>query len=431
MNPLANELNTLIQKHSPAIFEMLSNFGKEIYFPKGILSQSAEAKQGAHKYNATIGIAKEKQGSMYLPCIMRHFKDLKPEQVVNYAPGSGILELRKEWKAKIIRQNPTLKGAPISMPVVTNGLTHGLFLAGDLFVNPEDLIILPDKIWGNYRLIFEVRKNALLRQFSFFSGDGLNLQAIKDVLETEKSREKIILLLNFPNNPTGYSIKTREASKLTQILTDVAKSGQKIITIIDDAYFGMFYEEDVLKESIFASLASTHENLLAIKLDGATKEQFVWGFRTGFMTFGIKNGNDEMYDAMVRKLMGCIRSSISNSSVTSQNVVLSALKNPTFHEEQQAKIQILKGRALKVKEVLSSSKYDDAWDQYPFNAGYFMCLRLKNINAEKLRQHLLKKYGIGVIAVNETDVRIAFSCLEEEFIQDLFDTMYKATKDLS
>ena len=33
--------------------------GKALFFPKGILSQSAEAKQKAGKINATIGIAKE------------------------------------------------------------------------------------------------------------------------------------------------------------------------------------------------------------------------------------------------------------------------------------------------------------------------------------------------------------------------------------
>ncbi|MHC1592205.1 MAG: aminotransferase class I/II-fold pyridoxal phosphate-dependent enzyme, partial [Candidatus Helarchaeales archaeon] len=383
MNKLAEELNAVIKNGTPALFQMLSEFGKQIYFPKGILSQSYEAKQKASKYNATIGIAKEKGSSMHLPCIMSHFKALKPDNVVNYAPGSGLIELRKAWKEKIFRQNPSLQGANISLPVVTSGLTHGLFLVGDLFIDPGDVIILPDKIWGNYRLIYEVRKKAVIKQFPFFSGDKLNLQGLKDLLQAEAGNGKIVILLNFPNNPTGYSIKKDEIAHLVDILTSIAESGCKIIAVIDDAYYGMFYEDDVLQESVFGHLAKAHENILAIRLDGATKEQFVWGFRTGFITFGIKNGTEEVYEALVKKIMGCIRSSISSCPMPSQSIVLSALRDENFEKEQQEKINILKERALEVKKVLSSTKYGDEWMAYPFNSGYFMCLQLKNVNAEE------------------------------------------------
>ena len=60
MNPLAVELNEQLSQHNPYVLEMLSDLGKNLFFPKGILTQSAEAKDKAHKYNATIGIATEK-----------------------------------------------------------------------------------------------------------------------------------------------------------------------------------------------------------------------------------------------------------------------------------------------------------------------------------------------------------------------------------
>ncbi len=63
MNPLAEELNQIIQSANIHIFEMLSQVGKNLYFPKGILTQSAEAKEKAHKFNATIGMATEGVGS--------------------------------------------------------------------------------------------------------------------------------------------------------------------------------------------------------------------------------------------------------------------------------------------------------------------------------------------------------------------------------
>ena len=45
INKLAEELNQTIYTNAPDVFNMLSSLGKELYFPKGILSQTAEAKK--------------------------------------------------------------------------------------------------------------------------------------------------------------------------------------------------------------------------------------------------------------------------------------------------------------------------------------------------------------------------------------------------
>ena len=42
-----------------------------------------------------------------------------------------------------------------------------------------------------------------------------------------------------------------------------------------------------------------------------------------------------------------------------------------------------------------------------------MAIKVKDVNPETLRQHLIEEYSIGVIALNETDIRIAFSCVEK------------------
>jgi hypothetical protein len=91
----------------------------------------------------------------------------------------------------------------------------------------------------------------------------------------------------------------------------------------------------------------------------------------------------------------------------------------------------MKDRALKTMQVLENEEYNDAWSYYPFNSGYFMCLKLKTVDAEVLRVHLLDKYGIGTIAINSTDLRIAFSCIEQEDLPELFDLIYQAIGDLS
>lgn len=59
-----------------------------------------------------------------------------------------------------------------------------------------------------------------------------------------------------------------------------------------------------------------------------------------------------------------------------------------------------------------------------------MAIKVKDVNPETLRQHLIKKYSIGVIALNETDIRIAFSCVEKDDIPHVFDSIAKAIDDL-
>ena len=66
-----------------------------------------------------------------------------------------------------------------------------------------------------------------------------------------------------------------------------AQRGLKLVVLVDDAYFGLVYEAGVMRESLFALLCGLHPNLLAVKLDGPTKEDYVWGFRVGFLTYGI------------------------------------------------------------------------------------------------------------------------------------------------
>ena len=60
-----------------------------------------------------------------------------------------------------------------------------------------------------------------------------------------------------------------------------------------------------------------------------------------------------------------------------------------------------------------------------------MCIKLKTVNAETLRLHLLENYGVGLISIGDKDLRIAFSCLEEGDIPELFDIILKGVEDLS
>ncbi len=427
------ELNRQIQESSPSVFDCLSDIGKQMYFPKGILSQSNEAKEKASRFNATIGIATENGEAMHLDTINRFFNGLHPNEVYPYAPPTGLQRLRELWRQKLIRTNPSLEGKDFSMPIVTSALTHGLCMTGSLLVDKDDVLVVPDKFWGVYSLNFCTRRGGKIKTFPMFNDQrGFNILAFEETLRSEAAtREKLIVILSFPNNPTGYTPSVAESQKIFEIIRNQAERGTKIVTISDDAYFGLFYE-DSIKESLFGELCNLHENVLAIKLDGATKESFAWGFRTGFITFGNRTANtDQLFEALEMKVKGFIRSTISSCSHASQSIIAKVFSNPEYYENIEEKFQILKKRAQRLKKVLSQEKFKPDWEYYPFNSGYFMCLKLHKVDAEELRVHLLDKYGVGTIAMGETDLRIAFSCVEENQIEELIDLIHQGATDLS
>ena len=434
MNPIARELNQVIQSENPHLMDMLSAIGKQLFFPKGILSQSAEAREKAHRLNATIGIATEADDIMCFESVKDSIKDIPPRASLTYAPSFGIPDLRKAWQTSLFEKNPSLAGKAISLPVVTCGITHGISIFADVWIDPGDVVILPDMMWGNYNMILGLRKAARIRSHPIFTSSGaFNVEAFKEAVTDEAHKnKKVTVLLNFPHNPTGYTATNQEGEQIVSILTDIARSGNHVLAVTDDSYFGLFYEPETLKESLFARLCGQDPKLLAVKLDGATKENFVWGLRVGFITYGLEAKTDSAaaYGALEKKTAGCVRGNISNASHLGQSIVLKSMQNEHFTTEKKSKFNILKKRAHTVRTVLSDTKYQDAWDVYPFNSGYFMCIRLKTVNAEKLRLHLLEKYGVGLIAIGEDNLRVAFSCLEESDIQALFDTVLRGVHDL-
>jgi aspartate/methionine/tyrosine aminotransferase len=427
MNPLATELNEALS--STVVAPLLSGLGKRIFFPKGIVAQSAEAKKLATKMNATIGIALTGGKTLSLPSIRNLIPALEPDEIFPYAPTQGVEKFREAWKKEIERKNPQIRGASFSMPVVVPGLTAGISILADLFADPGDTVVLPDLYWDNYPLVFEVRREARIATFPFFNaeGTGMNVKALAETLKRESGKGKLILILNFPNNPTGYSPTKGEAAEIVSTLKAQAEAGTRILAITDDAYFGLFYEPETYTQSLFAPLASLHPSILAAKIDGSTKEHLTWGFRTGFVTFASKDLTAAHYDALTKKLMGAVRSSSSNSSILAQSLILRALNSPTIDKEREDAFRLLSERYALSKKVLAGKK-STVLRPLPFNSGYFMSFALLRGKAEDLRKALLSQEAVGTVAIDEKCLRVAYSSVDADRIAELFDCIYRTAE---
>lgn len=429
MHPIAQELNRALE-HT-VIARLFSRFGTRCFFPRGIASQAAEARELAGTYDATVGMAYAEGRPMMLPSMRRLVPELSTEEAVSYASTGGEKELRSLWKRHMAAKNPHLEPDRVSEPMVVAGLTNGIAHVLDLFLNDGDDVVLPDLYWGNYQLMAETRHAARLHPFPFFNGaGGLNVAALEEGLTRHGAGGKVVLILNFPNNPTGYAPTESEAAAVTEAVSRVAESGTDVLAIMDDAYFGLFYEPGTYRESLFVPLSRIHERVLAVKVDGATKEEYAWGLRIGFVTFGSAGATPEHYQALNQKLMGAVRSSISNSSRPAQTLLMRGLSSPDHEAEKRELYEQLRRRYQTVKRLVEARRGDSVLEALPFNAGYFLTFRVHQGSAEALRRELLHGQGIGTISLQDRYLRVAYAVVEPEDLEPLFAQIYETAHRL-
>ena len=422
MNRLAKQLNETLGAAS----SFLSASGKRMYFPYGgILGQGAEAR--TCEINATIGMAFEEDGSpLVMDCFTKNVGLGK--KAFLYAGSFGLPKLREVWRAMEFKKNPSLKGKTFSNPVVTNALTHGLRVAAELFAGHGDDLVIPDLYWDNYELIFKEAVGCRVRKFNTFKNGAFDAAALRSALLAPGGKK--ILILNFPNNPTGYTATLEDAPKIVATVKAAAEKGKRVVVILDDAYFGLVYEKGVHKESLFAEFCDLDERVLAVKLDGTTKEDYVWGLRVGFMSFAFKGATEDQLKALEAKAAGDVRSSISNSSSLGEHLAIAAYADPGYVRQKREKYNVLKSRYTEIRRVLRRHpEYARLFEAMPFNSGYFMCVKPVGVDAELVRRHLIEKYSTGTIVLSGL-VRLAFSTVPKAKLAKLFANVAAAVEDL-
>ncbi len=481
IDPRVTELNSILDTHP--VGACLSSLGRRIYFPKGIVRQSLQAKDS--RINATAGVAystihtNHNTGTkepLILSQIQKSMPEYSPSNIVSYAPTTGNPQLRTLWQNHLIEKNPSLNTTYTTLPIVTVGLTHALELTMKLFVDPGTPVLIPTPFWENYALMATCVHEAQLLSYPIFTSNtpsnkatdiGFNIRGLHDQLNklVEQGAKKCVMLLNFPHNPTGYSLKQQEAHALVHMLHEVAKHDLRLVCVIDDAYYGILYEQDAMRESLFSSLVGLHPNIIAVKLDGATKEYYSWGLRLGFITIGISPNTDhsttskgnstttgaskshstshhksatlsDQLDALQEKIAGLIRTSVSNSPQHSQSMLLRSLQNPKLSQELSQHHALLYARYRCTKDTITTlvSRFPNSGlDPLPANSGYFVAFKHTGNDGnapEILRTALLETYSIGVVALGDI-IRFTFASVEIEDIPDALERLFILSTELN
>ena len=410
-----------------------SKLGENIILPQDVLIQSKETAAVPNAINATIGIATVNKKALSLPTINKVINDISTADYLPYSPTPGLLKIRELWKEKILKENNNVNPNYLSLPMVTTGITQGIDIVANLFSEKDDALLLPNLFWQNYAQIFTIKLgNTIYKYSQFDENNNFNLTNFKDTLFSIKEN-KISIILNFPNNPTGYTPSTEELKKLVNIIDEFAKENpnKNLIIISDDAYFGLFFEENHQTPTLNATYRLVNNNnCLVVKLDGITKEYYGWGLRVGFITYYVKD--DELRKTILEKTQGYLRSTTSSPSNLSQQISLRLLESNQAKQEKINNDKIIEDRYLALKESINNYNLSEVATILPFNSGYFFTIKMpQDINAHEFRLKFLNEYKYGVYSMDDSHIRIAFSCLDKELIPDLIKNFKLCIKEFS
>ena len=395
MNP-AHHLNQILRTEYPAAEALLTEFGKRLYFPKGVPAQAADAKDCV--FNATIGQLKDDDGQpLPLPIMAQKFQNLSSDEVFLYTPQGGRKDLRDAWGKRITSSFPTV--AQLSTPVVCCGLTHGLSICADLFIDNDTDVILPSPRWGNYDMVFGTRRMGRIRNYTTMSGNqsdprtwGFNLKGLEEQLS--KVSRKGFLVINTPSNPGGYTPTEEEVDELVAL---ISRHPYPLCILLDEAYLGMEWESSSYQYSLFTKLQHLDKSrFLLLKVDGATKELFFFGGRIAFVSANISGLGAA---ALEEKFIACIRSTVSALPSPSQALVYAALTDPSLESQIQEIRSVLRERYATLKHELQHSSLL----YWPFNSAFFALIHSPQ-DPEQTRRRLLER-GVGLVSFSSAQQR--------------------------
>ena len=407
-----------------------SKLGENIILPQDVLIQSKETAAIPGAINATIGIATSNKKAMALPSINKVITEINNSEYLPYSPTPGLPKIRELWKEKILADNPSINKDFLSLPMVTTGITQGIDIAANLFSESGDALLLPNLFWQNYAQIYTIKLgNKIYKYNQFDENNEFSISNFKETLYSIKE-DKISLILNFPNNPTGYTPSDVELNSLVDVISTYAKENKnkQLIIVSDDAYFGLFFEKNHKTPTLSATYKlAENENCLIVKLDGITKEFYSWGLRVGFITYYTKN--NELRKILLEKTQGYLRSTTSSPSNLSQQIAVRLLDNKQSLEEKEINDKIIEERYNELKQAISKEQLNQLVRVLPFNSGYFFTIKLpSNINAHEFRLKFLNEYKYGVYSMDDEHIRIAFSCLDKELIPELINKFKQCIK---
>ncbi|MGG5460889.1 aminotransferase class I/II-fold pyridoxal phosphate-dependent enzyme [Clostridium sp. B9] len=222
----------------------------------------------------------------------------------HYSSNAGFIELREEI-SKYLHRRFDLKYNPKDEILVTVGGSEGIDLALRALVGPGDEVIIPEPSFVAYKGCTAFT-GATSKTIDLRAEDDFKLTP--ELLEEAITEKTKVVIIPFPNNPTGAIMNREELAGIVEVLKD-----KDVIIISDEIYAELSYGEEHVS---IASFPEVKEKTLVI--NGFSKAYAMTGWRLGYIC-----GHRVLIDAM-KKIH---QYAIMCSPTTAQYAAIEALKN--------------------------------------------------------------------------------------------------------
>lgn len=187
-----------------------------------------------------------------------------------YTSNSGTLELRQEI-AKYLNRRFRLTYNPKNEIIVTVGGSEAIDLAMRALLNPGDEVIIPEPCFVCYEPLATLAGG---KPVSVITREEDEFKLTPEILRSAITPRTKLLILPFPNNPTGAVMTRTDLEAIADVLRDT-----NICVLSDEIYGELTYGDE--EHVSIAELPGMRER--TIVASGFSKAYAMTGWRLGYL----------------------------------------------------------------------------------------------------------------------------------------------------
>ena len=287
-----------------------------------------------------------------------------------YTSNSGLKELRQEI-ANYLKRRQNLEYDAMKEVLITVGGSEAIDIGMRVMLNPGEEVLIPQPSYVSYEpcvvLAGGVPVIIDLKEENDFR---LTAKELSDAI-TEKTK---ILVLPFPNNPTGAILEEKDLREIAKICVE-----KDIFVMSDEIYAELTYKE---KHISIAQMPGMQERTILI--NGFSKAYAMTGWRLGYAC-----GPADIIEQMTKIHQFAIMCAPTNS----QYAAVEALKNG------DKDIQIMRESYDQRRKYLVHTLRDMGLSCFePFGAFYaFPCIKKFGLTSDEFATRLLNEEKVAIV----------------------------------
>ncbi len=221
-----------------------------------------------------------------------------------YTANAGLIKLRQTISGYLKRKN-NLEYDPASEIIVTVGGSEAIDLGIRALVNPGDEVLIVEPCFVCYKPIVELMHGVPV---SIETKPEDNFKLTAEALREKISSKTKLLILPFPNNPTGAIMTRDELEKIAEVLR-----GTDIL---------------VLSDEIYSELTYSGRHVSAAEIDGMKERTLtVNGFSKAFAMTGWRLGYIAGPAPLIKNMLKIHQFAIMCSPTVSQYAAIEAMES--------------------------------------------------------------------------------------------------------